>query len=123
MRPRLGPPRLLEAGELCWLTDRTPHEALPLTRSTDRVYRQFFRLVVGPVDVWYARHSTPNPRGLQPDARISFEDKFAGEGEEPVRGGAGGARAIIPARAPAVPAWIWSVVLALCKAVGLGRQS
>lgn len=30
MRARLGPGRVLKAGELCWITDRTPHESLPL---------------------------------------------------------------------------------------------
>jgi hypothetical protein len=124
MRPRLGPPRLLEAGELCWLTDRTPHEALPLPNDKDRVYRQFFRLVAGPIDVWYARHNTPNPLGLQPEARVSYEDRFAGESEDPdlCAGGSDGAGVVRPAQLPAVPAWVRRVMLALRKAIGLGRQ-
>ena len=75
MRSMLGPPAIvLKANQLCWITDRTPHESLPVARET---YRQFFRLVVGPVSVWYSKHNTANPTGLQPDAPISHEDKFA----------------------------------------------
>jgi hypothetical protein len=70
-------PKKLKAGELCWLTDRTPHEALPLPAEGPR---QFFRLVVGPVSTWYARHNTPNPLGVQPDAPVSWVDKFDTEG-------------------------------------------
>jgi hypothetical protein len=45
--------RELAAGELCWITDRTPHRSNP--NLTDRtVHRQFFRLVVGPIAVWYS---------------------------------------------------------------------
>lgn len=74
MRNHLPAPRLLKAKELVWITDRTPHEALPVTK---RVYRQFFRLVLGKISVWYSKHNTPNPLGLQPDAPISDFDKFA----------------------------------------------
>lgn len=47
-----------QAGQLCWLTDTTPHESLPLhppanDQNAKRVYRQFFRLVVGPVSTWW----------------------------------------------------------------------
>lgn len=75
-RPLLGEPRLLGAGELCWMTDRTPHEARPDPAGGGRP-RQFFRLVVGRISAWYARHSTPNPMGVPPDAPVSHEDKFA----------------------------------------------
>lgn len=68
-----GSPRNLQAGELCWITDRTPHESLPLLEP---VHRQFFRLVVGKIDTWYLRHNTPNPLGIQPDATIVDYDKF-----------------------------------------------
>lgn len=66
MRHLLGKPRLLQANELCWFTDRTPHESLPVqpppsNQSVQVVYRQFFRLVVGPISVWYSKHNTPNP--------------------------------------------------------------
>lgn len=81
VRHLLGEPRKLKANELCWFTDRTPHESLPVKAPNDDpsakyVYRQFFRLVVGPINVWYSKHNTPNPLGVQPEAIISDEDKF-----------------------------------------------
>ena len=67
--------RELAAGELCWITDRTPHRSNP--NGTDStVHRQFFRLVVGPIALWYSKHNTPNPLGVQPSAPISDVDKF-----------------------------------------------
>jgi hypothetical protein len=36
-------PHLCEANKICWITDRTPHEALPVKNN---VHRQFFKLVV-----------------------------------------------------------------------------
>ena len=59
---------------LYWLTDKTPHEAMP---TTDTHYRQWFRLVVGEVGVWWAKHNTPNPLGVLPDAPVRHDDKFA----------------------------------------------
>jgi len=81
MRHLLGEPRKLRANEMCWFTDRTPHESLPIKApennpNATHVYRQFFRLVVGPISVWYSKHNTPNPTGVQPDAPISDDDKF-----------------------------------------------
>ena len=81
IRHILGEPYKLKANEMCWLTDRTPHESLPIQAPTSDpnakyVYRQFFRLVVGPISVWYSRHNTENPLGIQPDCPISDEDKF-----------------------------------------------
>lgn len=74
-------PRMLKANQLTWITDRTPHETLPVKAPKDdpgatHVYRQWFRLVAGPISVWYSRHNTPNPLGIQPDAQISDENKF-----------------------------------------------
>ena len=54
--------------ELYWLTDRTPHESLPLGLGT---YRQFFRLVTSQVSLWYEDHSTKNPLGVVPDPKIT----------------------------------------------------
>jgi len=51
-----------------WMTDRTPHEALPLKKGT---YRQFFRLVTSRVSLWFQDHSTPNPNGVKPDPQIT----------------------------------------------------
>lgn len=68
-------PTALQAHELFWMTDRTPHESLPLDRPA---FRQYFRLVAGPIGVWYAAHSTPNPLGTPPDAPVVTYDKFTG---------------------------------------------
>jgi hypothetical protein len=62
-RSVLGEPKVLNAGELVWITDRTPHESLPL-RDISR-NRQFFRLVVGEISYWFTDHNTPNPTGFQ----------------------------------------------------------
>ncbi|KAI9309923.1 hypothetical protein DFJ73DRAFT_944724 [Zopfochytrium polystomum] len=70
----------LAAHELVWMTDHTPHEALPVSK---RVFRQFFRLVTSRVTVWYAAHSTRNDGfGVVPpsDVIIVAGDKFAGPG-------------------------------------------
>lgn len=66
---------MLGANQLCWMTDRTPHESVPVAQDT---HRQFFRLVVGKIDVWYAQHSTANPLGITPgkDVQILHENKF-----------------------------------------------
>lgn len=68
-------PTLMDANRLYWITDRTPHEALPMREGG---YRQFFRLVTDKVDVWYQLHSTPNPLGVMPppSCKIITEDKF-----------------------------------------------
>lgn len=81
LRDIVGEGQNVPAGTLCWITDCTPHESLPVKAPTDRpdvkhVYRQFFRLVVGQISVWYSRHNTPNPLGVQPSAPISDADKF-----------------------------------------------
>lgn len=81
MRHLLGEPKKLRANEMCWFTDRTPHESLPLKApdnnpTATHVYRQFFRLVMGPISVWYSKHNTPNPKGVLPDAPISDDNKF-----------------------------------------------
>ena len=59
---------LMEANTLYWITDRTPHESLPLK---ERTYRQFFRVVTENVSLWFADHSTPNPFGVLPDRNIT----------------------------------------------------
>ena len=75
LRTALGPGHTLPANCLVWLTDRTPHESMPLRAGT---HRQFFRLVTSNVSVWYAAHSTPNPLGVKPpeSVRIIEQDKF-----------------------------------------------
>ena len=58
----------LKANRMYWMTDRTPHESLPVKEVT---YRQFFRLVMSEVSLWYEDHSTPNPKGVKPDPKIT----------------------------------------------------
>lgn len=72
IRDRLGKPTMLKANQLVWLTDRTPHESLPL-KAKGR--RQWFRLVSGPISVWYEDHSTPNPL-VKPVAKVIKGNKF-----------------------------------------------
>jgi len=69
-------PISLQADELVWFTDRTPHESVPLAAGQPR---QFFRLVTGGIDTWYAAHSTPNPLGVKPQATVVTHDKFTGK--------------------------------------------
>jgi hypothetical protein len=70
-------PTTLRPGVLYWLTDRTPHEALPALVSGPR---QYFRLVVGELGAWHSQHSTPNPFGVLPEARVIHESKFDRKG-------------------------------------------
>jgi hypothetical protein len=76
VRDALGSGVDLQAGELVWMTDTTPHESVPLPAGT---YRQYFRLVTAGVSVWYAHHSTPNPLNvrLPKEVRVIEGDKFA----------------------------------------------
>jgi hypothetical protein len=81
LRPLLGPPTMkLGANELVWMTDKTPHESLPLPLDMDAsgARRQYFRLVVGEVTAWFADHSTHNPLGVcpPPSVRIVTGNKF-----------------------------------------------
>ena len=77
-----GEGKILEPGQLYWITDKTPHESLQLK---ERRYRQFFRLVTADVSLWYKNHSTANPLGVVPDpnvTKIVIGDKFSQEGIE-----------------------------------------
>lgn len=81
LRDHEGVGENLKKNHLYWITDRTPHESLPVQPPADDpdakyVYRQFIRIVVGRISVWYSKHNTPNPFGLQPDAPISDINKF-----------------------------------------------
>lgn len=58
LRGLIGQGTKLKADELIWMTDCTPHEALPQKESG---YRQFFRVVTPFVTHWYEDHSTENP--------------------------------------------------------------
>ena len=63
----------MEPNKLYWLTDTTPHESMPVEEDC---YRQFFRLIVGKISVWYSQHNTANPL-CEPDAPIVDESKFS----------------------------------------------
>ena len=65
----IGKGESLDAGEVVWMTDCTPHESLPLKAGTSR---QYFRLVTSDVSVWYADHSTPNPLGIVPEEEVKI---------------------------------------------------
>ncbi len=54
----------LRAGQLVWMTDRTPHEALPQDVAG---HRTFFRVVTSEISHWFAMHSTPNPKVPLPE--------------------------------------------------------
>ena len=58
----------MKPNQLYWISDRTPHEVLPMKADG---YRQFVRVVCHEVGVWYEEHSTPNPFGLLPDPKIT----------------------------------------------------
>lgn len=51
------------------ISDCTPHEALPVKEDC---FRQFFRIVVCDVDVWYNLHSTENELGIKPDPKTKI---------------------------------------------------
>ncbi len=55
VRSVLGEGETLDAGEVVWMTDSTPHESLPLPAGT---HRQYFWLVTSNVSVWYAGNCT-----------------------------------------------------------------
>jgi len=67
-RPYLGHRTVMEPNKIYWITDRTPHESLPLKNDA---YRQYFRLVTHQVSLWFDDHSTKNPLGLLPDPNIT----------------------------------------------------
>jgi hypothetical protein len=68
LRPYLGPSTIMKPDNMYWITDRTPHESLPLTKDA---YRQYFRLVTHQVSLWFEDHSTKNPLGILPDPNIT----------------------------------------------------
>lgn len=67
-RELLGKGELMQGNKIYWLTDRTPHETLPMEEDT---YRQFFRVVTSKLSVWFPEHSTANRFGVTPDPQIT----------------------------------------------------
>ena len=59
----------MKANTMYWITDRTPHESLPLKEDT---YRQYFRMVTEDISVWFADHSTANPLGTVPPSDVTI---------------------------------------------------
>lgn len=70
--PITHPEKMLK-DTLYWMTDKTPHEALP---SEHDHYRQFIRIVSEDISVWYTKHNTPNPLGVMPTCPITETNKF-----------------------------------------------
>jgi hypothetical protein len=68
LRSYLGPSTVMMPNNMYWITDRTPHESLPLKKDT---HRQYFRLVTHEVSLWFEDHSTKNPLGVLPDPKIT----------------------------------------------------
>jgi hypothetical protein len=77
LRPLLGEARRVGGNELIWMTDKTPHEALPQKYNG---HRQYFRLVTSEISLWYEDHSTPNPKvPLPAHVKIIRGSKFDGD--------------------------------------------
>lgn len=66
-------PSKMKASTLYWITDKTPHAALPSEQGSKR---QFFRVVSDEVSLWYSQHNTRNPRGILPNCEIVDYNKF-----------------------------------------------
>jgi hypothetical protein len=66
---------VVEPNQMLWITDRTPHESLPLKKGE---FRQYFRFVTSQVGIWYEDHSTKNDCGVVPPetVRIVKGSKF-----------------------------------------------
>mmetsp|Transcript_10637 Transcript_10637/g.14360 ORF Transcript_10637/g.14360 Transcript_10637/m.14360 type:complete len:386 (+) Transcript_10637:81-1238(+) len=75
LRPLIGPGTMLKSNQLIWMTDCTPHQAIPQEESG---IRQFFRVVTPNISHWFAAHSTPNPLVPLPENVIVVEsNKFS----------------------------------------------
>ena len=59
---------LLEPGCVYWMSDRTPHESLPMKTTT---MRQFFRIMTSEVQFWFKDYYTANPLGVVPDPHVT----------------------------------------------------
>ncbi|ASV44494.1 hypothetical protein PBI_SCTP2_479 [Salicola phage SCTP-2] len=68
-----GNPEKMTPNILYWMTDKTPHQALPSDRDC---YRQFFRLVSSEISMWLSKHNTKNPYGVKPTCPVVDIDKF-----------------------------------------------
>ena len=64
LRSIIGEGTKLKANQLVWMTDKTPHEALPQEVSG---YRQFVRVVTSEISHYFVDHCTANPLVTVPD--------------------------------------------------------
>jgi len=79
VRELLGPGRMMRPNTIYWLSDKTPHQTIPVREDT---YRQFFRVVTSSLSAWFPEHSTANRLGVKPDPSITKViegNKFDGE--------------------------------------------
>ena len=67
----LGKEENMKANDIWWMTDTTPHQALPQLKTQ---MRQFFRVVTSNVSHWYSMHSTANPLGIKPGQNTMILD-------------------------------------------------
>ena len=70
---------LLKPSRVYWMSDRVPHESLPMKKTT---MRQFFRIMTSEVQFWFQDHYTANPMGVLPDphaTEIVFCDETSEE--------------------------------------------
>ena len=68
LREFLPKGEIMEKNVMYWLTDRTPHESLPLPENS---YRQYVRIVTSEVSLWFEDHSTRNPLGVVPNSTVT----------------------------------------------------
>ena len=59
---------LLKPGNVYWMSDRAPHESLPMKVTT---MRQFFRIMTSEVEFWFKDLYTANPLGVLPDQNVT----------------------------------------------------
>ena len=68
LRQYLDNGETIKSNTIYWITDRTPHESLPILEGT---YRQYFSLVTHEVSLWFEDYYTQNPFGIEPDPSIT----------------------------------------------------
>mmetsp|Transcript_2436 Transcript_2436/g.3478 ORF Transcript_2436/g.3478 Transcript_2436/m.3478 type:complete len:89 (+) Transcript_2436:45-311(+) len=74
LRNFIGSGNKLETDQLVWMTNHTPHEAIP---QEEDGFRQFFWVVTFQISLWFAQHSTPNPNVPPSDSvTVVHHNKF-----------------------------------------------
>jgi len=78
LRPHLNKAYKIQANELIWMTDRTPHQAIRRPKKSG--YHQVFRLVPSNLREWHSQHYTPNPNvALPPSVEVIDSNRFEGQ--------------------------------------------